>query len=289
MDSELKKAQRDRLKFIEFLLLFKGWATRQDISSHFGVGEAAATRDFRLYRDIAENNLQYNDSKKRWDINFDSFSSNFNFTPQEAFGKLRNKGTFDALEMGNQDGVLCPPRLSLPTVEVISALTRAISQKRALRIRYASASRPTYSCIIFPHSLVDNGLRWHVRAYDRNEAKFWDFVLGRIISIEEESIEPYPEESIDNDHQWFRFVRLELVPHPNRDNISNPESLEIEYGMTNGVLIRSVRAAAVGYWLRLWNVDSTPDHSLNDKVYQLWLQNHETLYDVDSAVLAPGR
>ncbi|ARU57000.1 transcriptional regulator [Oleiphilus messinensis] len=285
-NKDFKKAQIERLKFIEFLLQFKGWVTRQDVASQFGVSEAAATRDFRFYREMAEQNIQYNDSKKHWDISSDTFANVYAISPQEAFGKLRNKSTFGSLEIDGQDGVLCPPRLSLPSVNIISAFTRAMSGKRAIKIRYAS-SNSTQTRVVVPHSLVDNGLRWHARVYDREKSQFGDFVLGRVISIEEENIDIKPEEVAENDHQWFRFVKLELVPHPNPENLKNPEALKIEYGMDNGVLTKLVRAAAVGYWLRLWNVDTTPDHCLEGGEFQLWLQNHETLYDVDNAFLAP--
>ena len=88
------------------------------------------------------------------------------------------------------------------------------------------------------------------------------------------------------DEQWARIVDMELVPHP---GIAWPKAVEADYGMQDGVLKTKARAALAGYVLRRWSIDSTPDHTLDHAAHHLWLRNPQTLYGVESAVLAPGR
>ncbi|WP_348238375.1 WYL domain-containing protein, partial [Salmonella enterica] len=78
---------------------------------------------------------------------------------------------------------------------------------------------------IVPHTLVDNGLRWHVRGFDRKHGEFRDFVLTRIkaaVVLEDSTLSETELET--QDRQWNRFVELELVPHP---RIEHSEAIEL--------------------------------------------------------------
>jgi hypothetical protein len=58
--------------------------------------------------------------------------------------------------------------------------------------------------------------------------------------------------------------------------------------MTDGSIRMRVRAAVAGYMLRRWSVDCSPDHSLKEEQYRLWLSDPLALYGVENAKLAPG-
>lgn len=132
---------------------------------------------------------------------------------------------------------------------------------------------------------MDNGLRWHVRAFDRLRGRFGDFVINRISEPDVLGAEPLEQETREHDIQWNRIVTLELVPHP---RLTHPETIAREYAMTNGVLRVNVRAAVAGYVLRRWNVDCSADHRLTGAEVHLWLRNRLTLYGVENLVIAPG-
>jgi len=137
-----------------------------------------------------------------------------------------------------------------------------------------------------PFALIDTGLRWHVRGFDRKSKEFRDFVITRIEAPEvlvSDTVQDH--ERPEQDIQWTRIVELELVLHPDRPY---PEITLMDYGMTNGILKLRTRAATAGYMLRKWSVDCSADHSLNGPEYRLWLKDHLTLYGVGNAVLAPG-
>lgn len=99
-------------------------------------------------------------------------------------------------------------------------------------------------------ALADNGLRWHVRAFDRERQRFSDFVLTRIVKASELEELVAEHEMLGADDQWARIVDFELVPHP---GIEWPKAVEADFGMTDGVLRVKTRAALAGYVLRRWS------------------------------------
>jgi predicted DNA-binding transcriptional regulator YafY len=179
-----------------------------------------------------------------------------------------------------------PSCLTQPDLDILGCVTRAIHQQSPLRIQYHSISSGKSDREIVPFALLDNGLRWHVRAFDRKSQEFRDFVITRIKKpILMKGAEVRPHERSDQDIQWTRIVELELVPHPDQPH---PEITEMDYSMDSGVLRMKLRAATAGYILRQWSVDCTPDHSLRGHEYRLWLKDHLAIYGVRNAVLAPG-
>ena len=87
--SELPKNIYDRLEYIEFMLRFRGWVSRIDLTERFGIGEAAATRDIRQYREFAKSNLELNQSTKKYEIIESSFDPLFDLQISSAMSKLR--------------------------------------------------------------------------------------------------------------------------------------------------------------------------------------------------------
>lgn len=287
-NENLSFAVKERLQYIEFLLQFRGWLARGDLVDKFDISAPAATRDFRKYKELAPNNLDFDDSGKKYIINEAAFSPMYPLKINEALGKLRSPALAKSLGLGEGESFTVPPRLSLPRLNVLMSISRAILNGNALQVNYLSVQNGESSRVIAPHSIVDNGLRLHIRAYDYKRNKFCDFVLGRIISAHHSDKVVLSENSRKGDNQWNRFIRLELAPHPNKNNVQNSITIEHDFGMVDGAKTLEVRAAVAGYWLRLWNVDCTKDASLLGSQYQLWLRNHETLYDVESAKLAPN-
>lgn len=284
----LNKAAIERLKFIEMTLRFRGWISRADITKKFDISLPAATRDFRKYREICPHNTNFNEVEKRYEINIDGFSPKFPIGFSESIGFIRNSVNSQTIGFSENDSIQSPPRLCEPDLENLLKITRSILGECIIEAEYFSVNNGLSKKRLSPHSLVDNGLRWHARAYDFEKKRFADFVLTRFQHIEETSENTPYNFSRVYDNQWNRVVRLELVPHPNKNNVNCPETLEYDYNMGDGQKIVEVRAAVAGYWLRRWNIDCSKEHSLVGKEYQLWLKNSETLYDVSNAFLAPG-
>ena len=284
--TRLAQPQRDRLAFVELRIRFIGEIRRQDLVTRFGIQSAAATRDLALYRELVPGNIDY-DSKGKTYVLGSNFNGLFTFSPERVLAWL-TQGFGDGEPMHLKTWIACesPSRLTQPDLDVLASVTRAIHQQCPLAIEYFSISNGKAKRQIVPFALIDNGLRWHVRAYDRKTKEFRDFVITRIKHPQLLNGEiPAPNELSDQDIQWNRIVELDLVPHPEQPR---PEITEMDYSMQNGSLRLKLRAATAGYILRKWSVDCSPDHSLRGHEYRLWLKDPLAIYGVKNAVLAPG-
>lgn len=284
--SEMTQSQRDRLAFIELRLRFIGEIRRQDLVARFGIQAAAATRDIGLYKDLGPRNLDY-DTKGKVYVRGEWFRPVFEFSAERVLTWL-SQGFGDGEPLRLRSLVSCEG-YALSTsldLEMLSVVTRAIHKKSVVEISYRALSSGLTTREIVPFALADNGLRWHVRGYDRRSGDFRDFVLTRIADARLLTGPVMEHEIADQDIQWNRIAEIELVPHP--ANVQHPDTIEAEYGMENGVLRVRVRAAMAGYLMRRWNVDCTEDHSLKGAEFHLWLRNRQALYGVTKLVLAPG-
>ena len=282
----LTLAQRERLAHIDFVLMFKGEARRTDLVERFNIAPSVATQDFARYKEIAPQNVVY-DEKRKQHLKAVSFISLFDFDVIRTLATL-SQGFGDGFSGQLKASLVCeaPYHLNKPSLSIVAKVTEAIHKGKALCITYVSLSSGETTREIVPHTLVDNGLRWHVRGFDRKHNEFRDFVLTRIkaaVVLEGSTLSETELET--QDRQWNRFVELELVPHP---RIEHSEAIELDYGMTGGVLKVEIRAATAGYLLRQWHVDCSKAHSLQGTEYQLWLKNTPTLYGVGNLNLAPG-
>ena len=282
----LPQAQRERLAFLEMRTYFIGELRRADIETRFGIKPAASSRDISAYRDIAPDNLDY-DSVARCYRPSNSFKPLFEFHSERVLTWLL-QGFGDGLDIRPRQAAPCegPGNLVKPDLCVLGTVSRSLCAKRALRINYLSLSSGSKRREIVPVALADNGLRWHVRAYDRERRRFGDFVLTRIVKAQVIDGKVEEHEMLSADEQWARMVDMELVPHP---GIKFPQAVEADYGLHDGVLKLKSRAALVGYVLRRWSIDATDDHRLDPSTHHLWLCNPQTLYGVESAALGPGR
>jgi hypothetical protein len=284
--SSINQAQRERLFHIDFRLYFLGTINRNDLECRFGIKQAAATRDITLYKELAPQNLEY-DTKAKTYIQRKGFKPLFNLNRNQALSTLLH-GYGDDFILNNPSFVPteAPSQLNLPSSDILACITRAIHNNQAIKIKYLSLSNGLSQREIVPHTLVDNGLRWHVRGFDRQRQKFSDFVINRIdkSSLLVGNIIADTETKAA-DLQWHCMVELQLVPHP---SLQHPETIEFEYGMVNGSLSIHVRAAVAGYVLRRWNVDCTEDHALAGGEYHLWLKDAQALNGVENFILTPG-
>lgn len=282
---DVSQTQKERLSHIDFKVCFLGTVGRNDLVSRFGIKEAAATRDITLYKELAPKNLEY-DTKAKIYTRSNAFEPLFNYSSSQALAALAYGFGDDFVGM-HKGFIACemPAQLNRPSLSTLSVLTRAIHQEKAARITYRSLSSGRTTREVVPFVLVDNGLRWHIRAYDRRQSRFSDFVITRIANpvIVDGTIKEH--ETRESDIQWNRIVELEIVPHP---SLKHPKTIETDYAMKHGVLNVNVRAAVAGYVLRRWNVDCSEDHSLIGSEYHLWLKNRQALYGVENLVIAPG-
>ncbi|MBL8389379.1 MAG: WYL domain-containing protein [Hydrogenophaga sp.] len=287
----LTKTQRERLAHIDFKLFFLGELRRADVVDRFGTGPAGATRDIALYREIAPENLELDSSDKVYRPTL-AFKPLFEHNARRILTALTQgygEGLGEPVGDEVQPMLRCevPNALSLPKMHVLAPITRAIHRGKAVRLGYTSIESGHTERELVPLALVDIGIRWHVRAFDRRHKQFRDFVFTRMdepVVLEDSPVQR--EETAEFDVQWSRIIELELVPHPEHPR---PEIVKMDYEFPEeGVLRVRVRAANAGYMLRRWSVDCSSDHHLRGLEYALWLRDPLALYGASNAQLAPG-
>jgi len=281
MLNEIKWATRQRLQYIELMAYYTGIVTRSDVARAFGISDAAATKDLKFYNDIAPENLLYKHNV-------------FGFVPTPAFKEVfadlspavvlpMIEANLSVLGGPNQDraifgipvdGLALPNRL--PDKAVLAQVTRAIRNHKKLNVSYHSLSNSTNDKerIIEPHALVNTGFRWHVRAYNEDSFDFRDFVLSRFEDAK--CLEQIAESSAQYDDDWVEIITLQLAPHPELDD-KKRASLLMDYGCEAYIIEIKIRRALIGYLLQQLSVDTTEDHSLNPKKYQLVVLNRDEI------------
>lgn len=281
----LPHAQKERLAFIDFSLQYFGHISRTELIARFKTGLAAATRDFAQYRSIAPENLILIHQTKSYYRTYE-FISLFVHEPQQVltalaqgFGngiasdKLASEQCFDAV------------RLIHPDTEIIAAIMRSIHQGSMMNCRYVSVSSGEGERDLVPHALINNGHRWHVRAYDRQHQAFRDFVCTRFTYIANTDEPVHPHESAQADSQFNELVTLSLIPHP---SLESTLAIEMDYSMVDGKVDIHVRACVAAYVLRQWQVDCSQNSRISGQGCQLALANLEVLSKIENVTIAPG-
>lgn len=283
---DLSQKQRDRLAYIEFRLWFLGDVCRRDLMERFGIAPAVATRDFTAYRDLAPQNIEFEGSRKVY-VPSDSFSPVFEHLPERVLSAIsRGFGDGDDRQGGSYLPCELPVRLNRPSLRELSVVTRAIHQKQVLRVKYHSLKRGAAERDVIPHALVDSGLRWHTRVFDRKTNEFRDLVISRIESARPAELSDIaPQETAAADMEWNRQVELVVTVHP---GVERPEIVERDFGMKRGELKLVVRAAVAGYVLQFWNVDCSAKRRLDPTIHRLCLKDPGAITSIKSSAIAPG-
>lgn len=281
MRLDVKWATRQRLQYIEIMAYYTGIVTRSDVARAFGMSDAAATKDLKLYGDLAPDNLIYKHSV-------------FGFVPGESFHEIfadlepatvlpliaanlaTTSGPYENELVYGVTVETLPTPNRLPDKPVLAQILRAIKTRSKLQAVYYSLTERENRDprILEPHSLVNTGQRWHVRAYNEDTYDFRDFVLSRF--VEAKKLDEPADSSAHYDDDWTEVITLRLTPHPKLDS-QKRASLMIDYRGNDEVIELTVRRALIGYVLQRLSVDTSVDYSLNPNVYQLALVNRDEI------------
>ena len=286
MNTELNPKINNRLLFIDFYANYHGKIGRSDLVSRFGISDAAASKDISEYIRLVPDNLTYN-FKTKSHFASQSFEPLFDHSVQQVL-QILSEGFVSSEERIKKPLLVSEHTLDLskPKLNVISQISRAISQKKIMNVTYWSLTSARTERQLAPFAIINSGLRWHVRAFCRRANEFRDFVLTRTEKAQLTDEDRLEYESEEFDEMWNRKISIELVPHP--FNIEYPEPIMMDYGMVDGCLKMEVRFAVAGYLFRHWNIDCSPDNSEHSRNFQLWLKNGNEIEGIETLVMAPG-
>lgn len=256
---ELRWGVEQRLEFIEFRLFWEGGLNRADITRYFGVSVPQASKDLSQYQEIAQRNIQYDRSEKRY-FATNSFKPLFlkpnadrylNYLRSMADGVMNLEDTWLS-RVPDYEALPLPRRNSDP--EASRAVLEAVRHERSIEIRYQSLSpnrpKPIWRWIT-PHAFAYDGHRWHVRAFCHIDRTFKDFLLPRILSTRATGNAGARREE---DAVWNEVVVVTLKPHPSLTE-DQRRVVAHDYGMSSGRLDMRVRLALLYYLLKRLNLD----------------------------------
>lgn len=244
-----------RFEFIEWRAFWVGRVNRSDLEERFGVSTPQASVDLRVYQEAAPNNIEYDATEKAY-VTKDTFKPEFLRLSADRY-LLQLDAILNGAILTTDTWFGSPPPASvMQTVvrsvdpKILQAILRAISERQQIDVDYQSLTKAR-TRPIEPHALAFDGHRWHARAWCVQRQEFRDFVLTRIQSVG--SHRP-AEGDPTNDIEWYTTVELKIVPDPGLPD-AQKAAIELDYGMTNGLLRIKTPAALAYYLIKRLNLD----------------------------------
>ncbi|WP_348680305.1 helix-turn-helix transcriptional regulator [Alcanivorax profundi] len=267
-----------RYRLIEVIALWEGRLTTNHLQRAFGIGRQQASKDINQYLTaFAPKNLQYDRSLK-------------GYKPSKAFKPMFTRGVadeylqmmharedlscaleeLDVRELNTE--VLLPPSRDLRPA-VLRPILLACREGLRVEIQYASLKNPEPEYrVIQPHTVIHNGMRWHVRAWCEKNGEYRDFVLSRI--QDKPDLSPPGDMGKEKDSAWQRIVTLEVTPDP-RLSVNQQRVITRDYNMTNGMLKIKCRAAMASYIVETLRLNG--DHHRKPTAQQVVLGNRQAV------------
>lgn len=245
-------AAQERLRAVECAAWWRGWVIRRDLSEVFGISTAQASSDLQKYQELNPGALVYHMSHKRYEGAEAMRCVLHEPRLEDAMALFLQGGAVAAatswnVAAGGGSPVVDVARVPRRVVkgEVARAVFLAVSGKLNVKVRYFSVNSGTARWReIAPRAFGHDGLRWHVRAWDFDNEKWQDFVLGRMAGAKWPTaceVEP----PVDKD--WEREIVLSLKINPKLTEMARA-AFAMDYGVgKSGVLKVRCREAMRQY------------------------------------------
>jgi len=244
---KMRWSTRKRLEFIESRLFWDGKISRKDLTDFFDVSVPQATKDLKMYSELAPENIHYDNRAKHYE-------AGTNFKPE--FSSLDSETYFSHLAVSNaekNDVFFCgtiPESYQMPLLarpvspSILKNILECMHDGYSIEIEYQSMNSPDPTKRwISPHAISTDGLRWHVRALCHNDKKYKDFVFGRIISTGDKKKFPFSHE---NDFLWHNNITFRIAPHHDL-SVNQRKIIECDYNMTDGEVSIQIKASSHFY------------------------------------------
>ena len=178
-----------RYRFIEIIAYWEGRLTANHLMDAFKIGRQQASKDINWYKRQYPDNLDY-DLQIKGHVPTASFRPVFTQGNADEYLQILQANMdlsqhySDAFLNPTNTEIMRPPIRGV-SPEILRPVIQACREQRRLDIDYISLSTPEQpdGRLICPHTLVNNGFRWHVRAYCEKNQGYRDFVLSRIQGI----------------------------------------------------------------------------------------------------------
>ncbi|PZO17369.1 MAG: hypothetical protein DCF26_09770 [Burkholderiales bacterium] len=253
----LSFAQKQRLQFIEARLIWDGFVRRGQVCEVFDVTPNHLSRDFRRYRQHHAHSLEYDVERKAYTRGRDfkpllaSGSAEEYLSLLQVYSTSKSTAVVPALGHVTSAESITHPTGSIDP-DVLRLMMQALREGCGLAVTYQSLNEADpVPRTLWPHTLVHNGDRWHVRAFDGRHQQFRDFVLARCSHASLDAATA-PVAAAD-DKMWHETETVDVIPAV-RLSTSQKSVVAREFGMKstdNGEFLWSsaIRKCLVSYFL----------------------------------------
>lgn len=252
----LKWDVNKRMMLLESTVYWCGGLRTTSLVKTFGISRVQASKDLSLYREMCPDNIRYDKHQKR-------YLATEQFLPKFCEGTVSEY--LDMIQASHENEKF--PVVSLidnaPHVAVVKPAMRSFSAKtlqninhaiirgEEMEIVYRTMSRlKTIKHLLCPHTLIFDGLNWHLRAYSYNHEDYKNFLLVRIL---EAKILGKADVNLLGDKEWHTHVNIRLGLNPGLTKLQK-SVLESDYGMENGTLSYKIRAALIPFFLNAMHI-----------------------------------
>jgi hypothetical protein len=244
---DLKFAQRERLIFLDRCFTWRGLANRRDLIERFGISNAQAALDFKLYLEhVAEPAPQYDTVQKTY-LAQPRHHSLFPTALQDAF-----KSVLSSPELDPSDLLPGPVRSASPVI--VAKLYRAMKGRLAIHLQYTSMTTGSdQGQWIAPTAFTSDGEAVHLRGYSYKHREYRDYLPIRI--SEESTFVTRPlEEPLQFDTDWHTRAVVWLRPKSGLSE-EQAETVRREFGFQGKHLFVETRKALEFYVDRRWGLN----------------------------------
>lgn len=271
-----------RFRLLEIVLQWEGRLTTNHLRNAFNIGRQQASKDISRYiNDLNPDGLEY-------DLKLKGYKPTPSFVPQFSQGSVneylhllhQDKAQTSTLSLmdlryGHTEVLDVPSRHVDPAI--VRGLVQAARNQLRVDVDYASlSSEETSGRNIVPHTLIYDGIRWHVRAYCEKKGDYLDFVMSRFRGVPD--LLDASEHGREQDSKWNILVELVIIPNP---CLSTGQQAIIaqDYAMQDGQLRFTQRLPLVHYALDRMQVSYDGQHGVKPLLYPLVLANGQPLIE----------
>ncbi|NLU16559.1 MAG: WYL domain-containing protein [Serratia liquefaciens] len=285
--SKLTWDQTLRYRLLEIVLQWEGRLTANHLCTAFNIGRQQASRDINRYiKNHSRKGLEYDPKLK-------GYKPTVHFVPCFSEGKVDEYLTLlyeekqQVRQHQDHDAVLPMMDLRYGHIEILNVpvrhidpvIVRGLVQAARYQLRvdvdYVSLNSGEQSGRnIIPHTLVYDGIRWHVRAYCEKKSDYLDFVMSRFRGIPE--LLDVSEHGREQDREWNTQVVAVVVPNPELRR-TQQEIIASDYMMSKGKLLITQRIPLMHYALERLQVSYDGEHYEKPLQHPLVLANRTEL------------
>lgn len=243
------KIDPDRARHLILLLKWEGQLGNSRLRELFDLKSVRASEWLREFRTLYPRWTKLNSVSKTYEATF-RFRNETSKSYQSSLSQYLALAGLSA-GTGNETNnpiVSAFPEISTPNPEIFSVLTQAAKLNKVVEVTYSSMGEPKpHTRIISPHSIVQTGSRWHVRAYSDLNKEFRDYTLGRISAVKK--LDQPSKFTMSDDKDWMTEVEVRIIAHPDL-SFEQENVIRLEYFASTSARIVKCRAPLINYFIK---------------------------------------